>query len=228
MMTSPYTLMSSCDISYREVVSRWEPDASGRMVAAALDLYETQGYESTTIADIAARAGVTERTFFRHFSDKREVLFAGAKDLETRVLEEIAVMDEAPLLDMATAAYVRVAIVFESRRDFLSRRARVIAGNPNLRERELLKTSSLSAALSRGMVARGVPATTAAIAAECATVAFVTAFDRWLTDPGDTGLVQLIAGVATELKSVAANSSPEHAARNSNPGSEQEPAAAAD
>lgn len=202
-----HELMSVCDISYRDGVSRWEPDASGRMVAAALDLYETQGYEATTVADIASRAGVTERTFFRHFSDKREVLFAGAGTVEARALDEIAVMPEASPLDMAVAAYRKLAEEFHGR-ERLARRARVIAANPSLRERELLKMSSLGAALKSGMVTRGVAETTAAVAAECATAAFVIAFDRWLAGPENGELAQVFGEVVRELKSVVEDAKP--------------------
>ena len=59
-------------------MGRWEPDARGRLVKAAMELYGERGFEQTTVAEIAERAGLTERTFFRHFADKREVLFAGA------------------------------------------------------------------------------------------------------------------------------------------------------
>ncbi len=201
-----------CDVGYLDEVSRWEPDASGRMVAAALDLYETRGYESTTVADIAARAGVTERTFFRHFSDKREVLFAGAEKLESHILEEIAAMDEAPPLDMAMTAYIKAADTFESGREFIVRRAHVIGKNPNLRERELLKMSSLSTALRNGMVNRGVPPLTSTIAADCATAAFTIAFEEWLADSDAKGLALLIEGVVRELKSIAEGSRPESSA----------------
>ena len=79
-------LMSTAVIVYDGVMGRWEPDARGRLAKAALELYSEQGFDQTTVEDIARRAGLTERTFFRHFSDKREVLFSGASALETQLL----------------------------------------------------------------------------------------------------------------------------------------------
>ena len=85
-------------------MGRWEPDAQGRLARAALELYVDQGYEQTTVADIAARAGVTERTFFRHFADKREVLFAGSGAFQETVLSAIADHAEAATALAAAAA----------------------------------------------------------------------------------------------------------------------------
>jgi hypothetical protein len=69
--------MSVAVINWDRDMTRWEPNARGRLEQAALALYGERGFENTTVAEIAARAGLTERTFFRHFADKREVLFAG-------------------------------------------------------------------------------------------------------------------------------------------------------
>ncbi|MFI9559076.1 TetR/AcrR family transcriptional regulator [Nonomuraea endophytica] len=184
-------------------MSRWEPDATGRMVAAALDLYETRGYESTTATDIAIRAGVTERTFFRHFSDKREVLFAGSSDLENLILQGIADAGDVPALDMALNAYRTAAPIFETTRDFIVRRARVVLDNPNLRERELLKMHSLAVVIRNAMIDRGVPPTASAVAAECATSVFTIAFEKWIDGAESEGLILAIESVARELKSIA-------------------------
>ena len=71
-------------------MGRWEPDARGRLEQAALELFEERGYARTTVGDIASRAGLTERTFFRYFTDKREVLFSGSGAVESLMVESIA------------------------------------------------------------------------------------------------------------------------------------------
>src|SRR3954452_18324585 len=97
--------MSHDDITYSSPMGRWEPDAAGRLRAAALELYVAQGYEQTTVAQIAERAGVTARTFFRHFADKREVLFLGSELLEERMAEAVSsAPDDAGPVEAVTAA----------------------------------------------------------------------------------------------------------------------------
>src|SRR6187397_786262 len=121
-------------------MARWEPDSRGRLRQAALDLYGERGFEHTTVAEIAERAGVTERTFFRHFADKREVLFDGSGLLQQRLVDAIA---DAPAglapIDVVGHAFADAAALLEERRDHARARAGVIAANPALQERELLK-----------------------------------------------------------------------------------------
>src|SRR5579871_2940897 len=106
-------------------MSRWKPDAPGRLARAAIELFDEQGYEATTVAEIAERAGLTKRTFFRHFSDKREVLFSGSEELERRWLEAVAAAPrDATPLAAATAAFDPVAEMFEERHAFAAIRAR--------------------------------------------------------------------------------------------------------
>ena len=132
-------------------MARWEPDAAGRLREAALDLYVAQGYEQTTVAEIAERAGVTARTYFRHYADKREVLFAGAEQLEQRMVAALlgAPPDAAPLTAVA-AALDAAAEMFGGNHAFSRRRQSVIAANPELRERELIKMARLADALTCG------------------------------------------------------------------------------
>ena len=168
-------------------VARWEADAAGRLRGAAMELYATQGYEQTTVAEIAARAGVTARTFFRHFTDKREVLFAGSDALEADMVTALAAAGGDPMA--AVAAALDAAVPFLGRDHALSRRRRsIIAANPDLLERELIKMARLSAALRAALRDRGVPEPDAALAASCGIVAFQTAFEQWVAEPADTGL----------------------------------------
>src|SRR5271169_3318837 len=127
-------------------MGRWKPDARGRLEQAALELYGERGFEQTTVAEIAERAGLSERTFFRHYADKREVLFQGAAALQEFLVRHV---DEAPAtvgpLDVIVFALVHAGTdIFEERRDFARRRQAIIAANAELRERELIKLATLA------------------------------------------------------------------------------------
>ena len=117
-------------------MSRWEPDARGRLEKAALALYGERGFENTTVAEIADRAGLTERTFFRYFTDKREVLFAGAGSLQDLLVNAVvdAPQSQVPIDAIATALGA-AADLFEERRDFSRQRQSVIVANSELQER---------------------------------------------------------------------------------------------
>ena len=138
-------------------MGRWEPNARGRLEEAALALYGERGYEQTTVAEIAKHAGLTERTFFRHFADKREVLFWGAEALREVFVRTVA---EAPAdatpLDAVAAALAAAAPSFEERRDNARRRHVVITANTELQERELIKLAALAGALTGALRDRGV------------------------------------------------------------------------
>jgi len=174
-------------------MSRWEPNARERLTGAAMELFRERGFDQITVAEIADRAGLTERTFFRYFADKREVLFAG----QERLLEiYTATIDAAPgaatPMELVEAALLAVTPVFEARRDFSRQRHAVISAHPELQERELLKRASMAAAIAAALRQRGVPEPTASLAAEAGAITFKTAYSRWVTDPGAPDLPQLI------------------------------------
>jgi len=184
-------------------MGRWEPDARGRLWAAALELYLERGYEQTTVADIAERAGVTARTFFRHFADKREVLFAGGRVLEEHV---IAALDSMPASATPLTAAVRALEAADeviTDREYARRRNAVIAANAELQERELIKLAALSAALAGGLRRRGVAEPTASLAAETAVAVFRVAFARWVEAGETAGLVELLRDSLSELTQLA-------------------------
>jgi AcrR family transcriptional regulator len=164
-------------------MGRWMPDARGRMVAAALGLFAERGFEQTTAAEIAERAGVTERTFFRHFADKREVLFGGADllEAETARLISVAPAYRGPL-DAVVAAIAESFSVVEL--EHARRRAAVVASHPSLQERELLKMASLSASAAAALRERGVADPTASLAGESGVAVFKTAFEAWIAEGG--------------------------------------------
>jgi AcrR family transcriptional regulator len=164
-------------------MARWEPNAPERLAIAALDLFAERGYESTTVIDIAQRAGLTKSTFFRHFPDKREVLFGG--DTMTGLLAggiAAAPADATPLEAVAHALDAVGAAAFTpARRAFTARRRLVVAATPELREREALKGLVLVAAMVDALQRRGVPALAARVAAELGALALEIAYERWST-----------------------------------------------
>ncbi|HEX7305279.1 helix-turn-helix domain-containing protein [Lentzea sp.] len=166
---------------------RWKPDAAERLETAALELFGEQGFERTTIAEIADRAGLTQRTFFNHFADKREVLFRMGPDLERALVAEISAGDaDLPALDTAVRAMGVVADeMLEIRRDAAKRRYSVIAANPELLERELGKNAALTEAIADALNSRGCDPESAFITAAAAMLAQQTALRAW-TRPGET------------------------------------------
>src|ERR1035441_7190716 len=198
-------LMSVSVIRYDRGMGRWEPNARGRLEQAALELYVERGFEQTTVAEIAKRAGLTERTFFRHFADKREVLFAGAGELQDFLVSALASTPEsAAPIDAIAAALQAAAAVLQERGEYAGQRQAVIASHAELRERELIKLASLAAALAATLRQRGVAEPAASLAAEAGIAVFRIAFERWASHPSQAGLAQLIRESLDELKAVTA------------------------
>jgi AcrR family transcriptional regulator len=191
-------------------VTRWEPNARGRLELAALELYGERGYDQTTVAEIAKRAGLTERTFFRHFADKREVLFYGAGMLQDWLVKGIEDAPAAlPPIDAIGASLEAVAGQLEERREMATRRMVIVTATPELQERELIKLANLSAALAGALRGRGVADPGASLAAEAGVAVFRVAFQRWVGKDGgnrngEQTLAQLIRDSLAELKSVTA------------------------
>jgi AcrR family transcriptional regulator len=186
-------------------MGRWEPNARARLERAALDLFQELGYARTTVEGIAERAGLTERTFFRYFTDKREVLFSGSANLQKFIVEAI---DGAPKtmapLDAVAAALEATTPLFEARRGHARKRRAVIAAQAELRERELIKLASLAVAVAASLRKRGVSAPTAALAAEAGIAVFRNAFERWVDDKEQRPLSGHIQASLKELRAVAA------------------------
>ena len=162
-------------------MARWQPGARERLVVAAVDLFTEQGYDATTVAQIAERAGVTRSTFFRHFSDKREVLVAGQETLSRLLAEGIA---EAPAgaspLEAVAAGLERASgEMGPVNRDLGPRLKAAVAASTELQERDALKSVGLAAAMTAALVARGVPDPTAQLAAELGVLAFKRGYAQW-------------------------------------------------
>lgn len=190
-------------------MGRWEPGARERLVVAAVDLFTEQGYDATTVAEIAGRAGVTRSTFFRHFTDKREVLVAGQEALSRLLAEGIA---QAPAgatpLEAVAAGLQRAASTMgPAKREFGSRLRAAVAASTELQERDALKSIGLAAAMTGALVARGVPDPVAQLAGELGVLAFKRGFARWSEGAADTGedLARLTVEALDELRSASAS-----------------------
>ncbi|RSD10353.1 TetR/AcrR family transcriptional regulator [Amycolatopsis eburnea] len=182
---------------------RWEPGTAERLQQAALELFATRGYEQTTAAEIAQAVGLTERTFFRHFSDKREVLFRGQELLVQAFLDGIAAAPPAasPLEVVASALRSASSFFPDERRPHARTRQSVIDRNPALQERERHKLTTLATTVADGLRARGVGETAATLAAESGATVFGVAFTRWLNE--ERSLADLAAEVLDELLALA-------------------------
>jgi AcrR family transcriptional regulator len=182
-------------------VGRWQPDARGRIQQAAFELYGERGYDATTVAEIAGRAGLTKRTFFRYFADKREVLFWGSADLQQLIVSAVAAAPaEATPLDAVAAGLDAAAGMFVDRREHSARRQRIIAAHPELQERERIKLASLAAAVAHALRGRGVGDPAAILAAEAGVAVFRVAFERWVESSGE--LAQIMRDSLDELRAM--------------------------
>ncbi|WP_345631306.1 TetR family transcriptional regulator [Rugosimonospora acidiphila] len=188
-------------------MARWQPDARGRLEAAALELFRERGFEQTTVTDIAARAGLDKRTFYRLFGDKREALFSGGTLLEEILVKAVAETDTAPF-EAVVAGFRRVADeIFADRLELVRMRQSIIESSPELQERELRKLGSLAVAVAAALRAKGVGETTATLATESGVTVFRAAFARWVAPGLDASLSDLIAELASELAAVTSGGS---------------------
>jgi AcrR family transcriptional regulator len=170
-----------------------------------MDLYVERGFESTTVAEIAERAGLTERTFFRHFADKREVLFSGSRALQDLLVERVsAAPDTTTPIEVVTTALEAAGAALQERGDWARQRQDVIAAHTELRERELIKLASLSSAIAEALRQRGVRDPAASLTAEAGVAAFRVAFERWVQQPSTRNLPRLIRESIDQLKAVTA------------------------
>ncbi|WP_027860343.1 TetR/AcrR family transcriptional regulator [Marmoricola sp. URHB0036] len=184
-------------------MSRWEPNAPARLAQAAMELFAEAGYEETTVARIAERAGLTERTFFRHFADKREVLFAGSSELEALFVDTVAAAPEsAGPMQAVAAALEQASGWFVDRRTFARARQAVISSHSALTERELTKMARLATALARALRERGVEEPAASLTAEAGVAVFRVAFERWTAPREKRPLGEIITEALGELRTI--------------------------
>ncbi|MFD7448701.1 TetR/AcrR family transcriptional regulator [Kitasatospora sp. NPDC059827] len=193
-------------------MGRWEPNGRGRLAEAALALFAEQGFERTTAAEIAARAGLTERTFYRHFADKREVLFHGTELMRELLVRAVA---EAPAdatpMEAVGAALEAAGAVLQENPERVRQRDAVVSANPELRERELIKLAAMASATADALRGRGVPEPIAGLAAETGIAVFKVAVARWIGESdasGGSDLPGLIRASVQDLRQVLAAGAP--------------------
>ncbi|MFI2606660.1 TetR/AcrR family transcriptional regulator [Kitasatospora sp. NPDC018619] len=186
-------------------MGRWEPNARGRLAQAALELYAEQGFEQTTVGEITARAGLTERTFYRHFADKREVLFSGSETVKELLAQTIAdVPAVASAMDAACAALEAFGARLQESPERVRLRNSVVSANAELRERELIKLAHLAETMAAALRERGTPEPAASLAAETAIAVFKVAFARWTDEPDRSDLPGVLRASRQELGNVLA------------------------
>ena len=182
---------------------RWQPGARERLQATTLALLAERGFDATTVAEIASRAGLTERTFFRYFADKREVLFTGQDVFEGMFVDHIvAAPPDVEPFAVVTAAVRAVAADFfaAERRHFSRQRQTIIDANPGLQERELLKLAGLTTAMADALRKRGTPEPIAKLSAECGVTVFRVAFSRWLDGSSGDDMAAIVDTVLADLR----------------------------
>ncbi|MEV6630259.1 helix-turn-helix domain-containing protein [Actinoplanes sp. NPDC051470] len=186
-------------------MARWEPGARERLVVAAVDLFTEQGYDDTTVAQIAERAGVTKSTFFRHFPDKRELLVAGQEALSRLLAEGIAEVPagSGPLQAVAEGLRRVSSAMGPVNRQIAPRLKAAVAASAELQERAALKSVSLAAAMTAALIARGVPDATAAVAAELGALAFSRGFAAWSEGDREDDLADYALPALEELRAAS-------------------------
>jgi AcrR family transcriptional regulator len=187
-------------------MARWQPNAPERLALAALELFAERGYENTTVIDIAQRAGLTKSTFFRHFQDKREVLF-GDGTMTGLLAEAIAAAPAtaSPLEAVAHALDAAGRQAFTPvRREFSARRRAVIAANQELQEREALKGLGLTASMTDALKRRGVSDLTSCVAAELGVLALKIAYERWSDTANGDDFSEVARRTLSELQAASA------------------------
>jgi AcrR family transcriptional regulator len=185
-------------------MGRWEPNARGRLERAALDLFTERGFEKVTVAEIAERAGLTERTFFRHFADKREVLFWGQGPMLDLMLDAMRHAPDAatPVELVGAALDVFGTTVDERGPEAARRRQAIIAANPELQERERTKLASWGAAIAKALREHGTPDPAASLAGEAAIAVLHVTWVTWISSDSPGPLRDLLGDSLAALQSV--------------------------
>jgi AcrR family transcriptional regulator len=190
-------------------MSRWEPNARGRLEQAAAELFAERGFDQTAVADIAARAGLTERTFFRHFADKREVLFSGQDSFQETFVAAVAGAPATVTPLEAVAAGLNAAgNLLQGRAEVAPKRQAIIDAHPDLQERELIKMARLGTAVAAALRDRGVAEPAATLTADTGVAVLRVAFTRWLDDGQAQPLPEVMQEMLRELAALYAPDAP--------------------
>jgi AcrR family transcriptional regulator len=184
-----------------EPMTRWTADSEGRLKQAAIDLFLDRGFDDVTVGDIAQAVGVTERTFFRYFADKREVLFVDQVAYQDYFLDALAVSSStAPMALIEDALRGGAEFFPEERRPHSRTRQKILDSSLGLLERESLKRASLTEALGTALTARGIAPLTAALAAQSGAAVFYIAFAAWIAEGETRTFMELLDVAIFELK----------------------------
>ena len=199
-------VMRSNRVAYAVTVSRWAPDARERLEAAALDLFVENGYEETTVAQIADRAGLNRATFFRHFADKREVLFGGEDVLAGLFGDAIrGASPDATVTECLQAALAAAdAAMTPQQRAKAAKRVLVVGANAEVQERGLLKHARVAKSVTAALRERGTDELTARLGAEMGMLAFSIAFERWMKANDDEPFAPFADAALSDLQARAA------------------------
>ena len=188
---------------------RWAPGVRERLVLAAVELFTEQGYDATTVAQIAERAGTTRSTFFRYFPDKRELLVAGQATLSRLLAEGIAEAPQgaSPLQAVAAGLERASSAMGPMNREIGPRLKAAVAASAELQERDALKSVGLAAAMTTALVARGVPDSTAHLAGELGVLAFKRGYSEWseVDRDGENTLAFYALAALDELRAASAS-----------------------
>ena len=192
-------------ITYSERMSRWQPDAASRLERAARELFVEQGFADTTVPQITERAGLTTRTFFRHFSDKREVLFAFDEQLPGIVsaLMAAAPADHTPMRMIRDGLPMIADTQLQGALDYLTTHRGIVRSDEGLRERELRKNAALTDAIRTGFLTRGETEQTAELAAHLGATAFTVSVNRWIDESGARPLAEVMTETIDTLSRIA-------------------------
>ena len=194
-------------------MSRWEPGAEQRLQQAAMTLFLERGYDNVTVAEIAGQAGLTRRTFFNHFADKREIFFSGAAAFRAGVVEHLnGAGSELSPMNAAVAALTGAGRKIGDYREYAPAVRALIATSPELQERALIKMDLIATVITEGLRYRGVPARAANFAARTAVTAFETAWTDWIDNP-NTEFSTLMQQAMSDLRTVVCDSEPEPSCR---------------
>lgn len=188
-------------IKYTERMARWKSNTRLRLEQAAMELYLERGFEQTTVAEIAERVGLTERTFFRHFADKREVLFDGSHLFQALIVDTVAAAPaSASALEAVMLGLEAASVVFQGDSERSRLRQSIIDANPELQARELSKLSALVAGLSAILEQRGAAASSSYLIAQAGIVVFRSAFERYLSPANSLTWTPLLRAALEELR----------------------------
>jgi AcrR family transcriptional regulator len=182
-------------------MARWAAGADARLARAAIELYLERGFEQVTVAEIAARAGLTKRTFFRYFPDKREVLFAGSAAFQDAVVSAVTgAPDGVAPIDAVAAALAAAGAGLTQLGEPVRRRQNLIAASADLQEREMIKLAALTAAIAAALRQRGLTSAAATLTAQAGIAVFTTAFERWASENGPVDFPPLVHEALSDLR----------------------------